>query len=152
MSSIEPDGGGYEMNASEEVTCRLVVAGGDCPKLLEFCEEVLNQMPCLVEVAVEVSGDDAVGLRRYDRLLASSGQGFKDPHIGVEGFVGDQCVSLHGRDQLIRADQVVRLSAGQEEADRVAERIDQRMDFRAQSAAGSPDGLVSVFFWAPALC
>jgi hypothetical protein len=45
------------------------------------------------------------------------------------------------------------LSAGQEEADRIAERIGQRMDFSAQSAAGSPDRLiVAGFFWAPALC
>ncbi len=54
---------------------------------------------------------------------------------------------------MIGAGQVMRLAAGQEEADRVAERIDQGMDFGAQSAARAPDRLVVAgFFWAPALC
>jgi hypothetical protein len=45
------------------------------------------------------------------------------------------------------------LSAGQEEADGVAERIGQGVDLGAQSAARSPDCLVLAgFFWAPALC
>jgi hypothetical protein len=45
------------------------------------------------------------------------------------------------------------LAAGQEEAKRIAERIDQCMDLGAQSAARAPDCLVFTgFFWAPALC
>jgi hypothetical protein len=36
--------------------------------------------------------------------------------------------------------------------DGIAERIDQGMDFRGQSAAGSADRLLAVFFRAPALC
>jgi hypothetical protein len=47
----------------------------------------------------------------------------------------------------------VRLPAGQKEADRVAQRIDESVDFGAQSAPRTTDGLVRpVFFWAPALC
>jgi len=45
------------------------------------------------------------------------------------------------------------LAAGQEEADRVAQRIDQGVYLGAQSAARSPDRLVFAgFFSAPALC
>jgi hypothetical protein len=47
----------------------------------------------------------------------------------------------------------VRLAAGQGEANRIAECIDQRVDFGAQSAARAADRLVLAgFFWAPALC
>jgi hypothetical protein len=46
----------------------------------------------------------------------------------------------------------MRLSAGQKETDRVAKRIDQGVDFGAQSTARSADRLVAGFFWAPALC
>ncbi len=54
---------------------------------------------------------------------------------------------------MISADQVVDLAASQMKAERIAERIDQGMDFGAQPAARAPDRLVLAgFFWAPALC
>jgi hypothetical protein len=54
---------------------------------------------------------------------------------------------------MIGADQIMRLTAGEEEVDGVAQRIDQGMDLGAQSAARATDRLVLAdFFWAPALC
>ena len=54
---------------------------------------------------------------------------------------------------MVGADEVVRLTAGQHEADGVAKRIDQGVYLGAQSASGSSDGLVfAKFFLAPALC
>ena len=54
---------------------------------------------------------------------------------------------------MVRSHEVVRFTAGQEEAERIAERIDQCMDLGAQSAARAPDRLVLAgFFLAPALC
>ena len=54
---------------------------------------------------------------------------------------------------MVGADQIMRLSAGQVEADRIAKRIDQGVDLGAQAAARTPDRLVfASFFWAPALC
>ena len=41
------------LNAGQEASCGLVVAGGNGPKLLELGEEVLDQMPGLVEVFVK---------------------------------------------------------------------------------------------------
>ena len=44
-------------------------------------------------------------------------------------------------------------AAGQMEANRIAEGINQGVDFRAQPAARPPDRLVDAnFFWVPALC
>jgi hypothetical protein len=54
---------------------------------------------------------------------------------------------------MIGANKIMRLPTGQEEAQRIAEGINQRMDFGTQSAARSPDRLVlASFFFAPALC
>ena len=54
---------------------------------------------------------------------------------------------------MVRAEQVVSLAPGQEEADRIAKGVDQSVDFSAQSASRAPDGLVfAVFFLAPAPC
>jgi hypothetical protein len=47
----------------------------------------------------------------------------------------DQRIGLHRRQQVVGPDQVVCLAAGQEEADRVAQRVDQGVYLGAQSAA-----------------
>jgi hypothetical protein len=76
-----------------------------------------------------------------------------DALLGIERLVGDQRVGLHLGQKMICTDQIMRFAAGQEEAGRVAERIDGGMDLGAQSAARAPDRLVLAgFFWAPALC
>jgi hypothetical protein len=49
--------------------------------------------------------------------------------------------------------QIMRLATGQEERERVAQRVDHEADFCTQPALAAPDLLVfAVFFWAPALC
>jgi hypothetical protein len=97
----------------------------------------------------------AIGPRhgRDHRIFAGIFQEADDPFVAVAGFVRQQDVGLHGRQKVVVADEIVSLTAGQHEADRVAKSLDQGMDFRAQPASGSPDGLVfAVFFLAPALC
>ena len=45
------------------------------------------------------------------------------------------------------------LARGEEEGERIAQRVDKSMDFGAQSALAAPNRLVFAgFFWAPALC
>jgi hypothetical protein len=50
--------------------------------------------------------------------------------------------------------QVVGLAGGQQEPQRVAQRIDKSVDLGAQPAAAEPDGFVipGLFLRAPALC
>jgi hypothetical protein len=50
------------------------------------------------------------------------------------------------RQQRISSGQVVRLSRRQQEAQRIAERVDQRMDLGAQTAAAAAKCLVLNFF------
>ena len=73
--------------------------------------------------------------------------------IGVESFVGNQGVGGHARQEGVGAVQIVGLPGRQEEVQRVAQSIDQSMDFGAQSSPRAPDCLVrAVFLSAPALC
>ncbi len=61
------------MNAGQEASCGLVVAGGNGPELLELGEEVLDQMPGLVEVFVKGARCLAGLARGDDRRLAGLG-------------------------------------------------------------------------------
>lgn len=141
------------MDGCEEVSGCFVVTGGDGAELLEFCEEVLDQVSCFVEVVVVGPCDFPVCFRRnYDGLVFASQHG-DDPLIGVERLVGDEQIGLHAWQKLIGAHQIMGLAAAQGERRRVAQSINKSVNFGGQSAAGSPNGLVfAVFFFAPALC
>ena len=104
-------------------------------------------MALLVESAVEVGRCKSVWSRRDDRGFAGARQGFADTGIGVKGFVGDQLAGRHLRQQRVGAKEIVGLSRGQQKSERIAERIDQSMDFGAQSAAATSDRVILVFFW-----
>src|SRR4051794_19833189 len=153
MSSIEPDESGGEVNAGQEASCGLVVAGGNGPKLLELGEEVLDQMPGLVEVIVK-GARCLPGIPRWDHgCLAGLGQRLEHPLVGIEGFVGNERLGLKLREQGIGSSQIVLLTAGEMKAGRIAERIDGGVNFGAQPSARASDGLIlTPFLRAPALC
>src|SRR5271165_3006820 len=83
-----------------------------------------------------------------DRSIVEGG----DEGVGVERLVGDQSAGIDGFDERLSASQIVILARAEHHLDRIAEGVDQRVNFGGQSAAGSADGLRTVFFWAPALC
>jgi len=153
LSSIKPNECSGQVDGGEEVARGLVVPRGDGAELFEFGEEILNEVTRLVDIAIVVAEQAAVRPGRDHGGLAGSGERGDDPLVGIKRLISDQCVGLHRRQQVVGADQIMRLSTGQEEADRVAERIGKGVDFGAQSTARSPDRLVLAgFFWAPALC
>ena len=55
-------------------------------------------------------------------------------------------------EQHLRTSQIVGLPRREYHLDRIAEGIDERVNLGGQSAAGSADGLRTIFFLAPALC
>jgi hypothetical protein len=120
---------------------------------LELGEEGLDQVPGLVEVCVEGAGCRP-GLPRWDHgCLAGLGQRFEHPLVGIEGFVGNERLGLKLRQQGIGSSQIVLLTAGEMKADRIAERIHQRVDLGGQPALAAPDRLVfASFLGAPAAC
>src|SRR4051794_3847195 len=153
VSSIEPDECGGKVNAGQEASCGLVVAGGDGPELLELGEEVLDEVARLVEILVKGARHLAGFPRRDDDRLAGLGQRLEPPLIRIERLVGNECLGLKLREQGIGASQIVLLTAGQMKADRIAECIHQRVDLGAQPALAAPDRLVGPgFLGAPAAC
>jgi hypothetical protein len=141
------------VNAGQEASCGLVIAGGDGPELLELGEEVLDQMPGLVEVFVK-GARCRPGLPRWDHgCLAGVSQRLEYPLVGIERLVGDERLGLKVGQQGIGSGQIVRLTAGQMKADRITKGIHQRVDLGGQPALAAADGLVGpCFLGAPAAC
>ena len=103
-------------------------------------------MALFVEFAIEFARRRAVWSRRDYGGFASRRQPVEDSAIGIEGTICDQQVGGHMRQQRISRGQVVRLPRRQQEAQRIAERVDQRMDLGAQTTAAAAKGLVLSFF------
>ena len=141
------------MNAGQEASCGLVVAGGNGPELLERGEEVLDQVPGRVEVFVK-GARCLAGLARWDhRRLTGISERREHALVGIERFVGDERLGLKLRQQGIRSGQIVLLTASEMNAERIAERIHQGMDLGCQPALAAANGLVLAgFVEAPAAC
>jgi hypothetical protein len=146
VSSIEPNRSGGEVDGGKEIFGGFVVARGDGTELFEFAEEILDQVALFVEFAIEFTRRQAVWSGRDDGGFASRRQRVEDSAIGIEGAICDQQVGGHMRQQRISPGQVVRLSRGQQQAQRIAERVNQRMDLAAQTAAATAKCLVLSFF------
>jgi hypothetical protein len=128
---LSADSASCEMDGGPEVPCSFVVTGCDGTELLEFSEEVFDQVSCIVDIPVVGSGDFAVCFRRDHDALVLVGEQGDDPLIGIECFVGDQQIGLHGGQKMIGTDQIVGLAAAQDERCRIAEGIDQSTNFGA---------------------
>ena len=141
------------MDCGEEISGGFVVAGSDGAVELEFAEEVLDEMADLVGVSVEITLNLTVALGRDHERLSPRKQRFDDPLVGIEGLVCQQGLGRHIRQQRVGTFQIVGLTLRQDEVQRVAQRIDKRMNLGAQPTFAAPDRLVfAVFFCAPALC
>jgi hypothetical protein len=134
------------VDGGKEISGGFVVAGCDRPELLKFAKEILDQVARFVAFSIELARRQAVWSRRDDGGFASRRQGVEYSAIGVEGAICDQQVSAHMRQQRISPGQVVCLSRRQQKAQRIAERVDQRMDLGAQTATAAAKCLVLNFF------
>jgi len=119
--------------------------------MLKFVEETLDEIAFAIEDAVAETWNFSGELGRNDRCDASPVEAF-DESVGIEGFVGDQSAWINGFDQRFGAGQIMGLTGAEHNLDRITQGIDKRVDFGAQSASRSANGLRAVFFWAPALC
>lgn len=141
------------MHGGEEISRGFVVACGDGSELLELTEKILNEMTRFVHLLVEGPLDFAVPLGRDHRGFTCRKKRVDDTLVGIEGFVRQQNGGFHLRQQHVGAFQIMNLARGEEESERITQRVDKSMDFGAQSALAAPDRLVFAdFFWAPALC
>src|ERR1039458_3893573 len=100
------------MDRGEKISGGFVITCGDGSELLELAEEILDQMARLVYLLVEGSVDFAVVLCRDQRGFAGRKKRFDDPLVGIEGFVRQQNVGLHLRQQRVGAVQIMSLARG----------------------------------------
>src|SRR5215204_749442 len=141
--SSHPDSCSRKFDEGEVVCGVLLVAGCDCPEVLELVEEAFDEVPGAVEERAE------------GRLVAPTGEWLDvGPHasrrhrlaeeIAVVGAVCDQ--DLAGSEvaqQVGGAAAVVSLPFGELEDDRQAVGIDEGVDLRRQSASRAPHALGS---------
>ena len=139
------------MGAGEKISGELVVACCDGPEVLEFVKEALDQVALAIEGEVARQRDRAAGMGRNDRSDLPRGEGF-DEGIGVVGLVTNQSCWIGILEQGLCISKVSGLAWRKHQLDRIAQGIDERVNFGAQSTTRSADRLVAVFLRAPALC
>lgn len=118
-----------------------IVSCGDSAEVLEAPEHALDGVAIAVEIGREAVLPTAVDLGRDVRRgalaldLATDGIAVI-PLVAVQDVGGGELI-----EQRIGGDTVGDLAAGQQERDRAAEAIGQRVDFRGPPAAGPADRL-----------
>jgi hypothetical protein len=118
------------VDAGEKVSREFVVARGDGAKVLEFVEEALDQIPLAVECKVAGQWGRAAGVGRNhwgDVPLSEA----IDQSIGVLCHVANQSLWIDVLEQWLCADEIVGLSRREQELDRIAESIDEGVNFGA---------------------
>ena len=135
------------MDAGEEVSGGLVVAGRNRSVLLELTIEVFHEVARLVQFLVVEALNLSITLGRNDERFSCRKQRLDDALIGIESFVCQQSVGLHLGQKYVGTLQIMSLPRSQEEGQRISKGVDHGMDFGAQSAFAAPDRLVfAVFF------
>lgn len=125
---------------------QFLVASGDAPELFELVEITLDQIACLITMPVIRAWRVTVGSRRYDwlRILRLDGlnQGVTVIALIAKDSVGTRCFAQ----QFSGLRDVGTLRTGQREANGVAERIDEAVDFGTESAPRTTQSLRAVLF------
>ena len=143
------------MDGTEEADGAFVVAGGEGAVLLEFGEEVFNQVAGLIEVRIIRARLEPVGFGGNDRPHLRLLQEGQDALVGVIGFISEQGVNVFQQwgQEGLHASEVGGVTGGEMEAGRIAEGITGRREFRTQAPAGAPEALgAGVPPFAPAPC
>jgi hypothetical protein len=122
--------------------------------MFDFTDEAFNKVPFFVEMLIIVSLHCAVLARRNDR----DGTPVKDTLnkvVRVIATVGKDVVALadEANREVLRLSNVIALATRQNEEQRITQRIGDHMDFGAEAASTSTQGLLgltTVFLSAPA--
>src|SRR3954462_724478 len=115
-------------------------AQGDALELLQLAEEVLDQVPPFVHLAVNVER------RRAARMLGDDGLGaalvqVRDNVIAVESGIADQRPKGEPVNERRHAHRVEALPWQEHEAHQIAERVGERQDLGGQAAFGAANSL-----------
>lgn len=118
------------MDASKEVAGGFLVAGGDTAKVLNGVEEALHQIAFGIERVVAGALHFTGDFGRDDGFDAAHLEGF-DEVIGVISLVPDDRLWLDLRAERFSLGNVMGLATGKTDHKRIAEGIDNNMDFGA---------------------
>ena len=139
------------MDGGKKISSEFIIPRGDGSIVLDFVEKPLDEVALAIEREITITLHLAVclwGDHWKDCPLIERA----DQRIGVVSFVADDRARVGVFEQRLRAGQVMVLSWRQHQVDRIAQGVDERVDFGGQSSARFADGLRAVFFRAPALC
>ena len=98
------------MDRGEEVSGCLVIARGDCSILLELAEEVFHQVARLVHLPVKGALDLSVAFGWDHEFFSCRKQWLDHALVGIEGFIRQQGIGLHLRQERIGSLQVMGLA------------------------------------------
>ena len=111
-----------------EALIGFVCAHGDAFELLQFAEEILDEMPPFVHLPVDDAWGRAAWMLADDDLGAARIEIGNDG-VGVERRIGDQGIERHAFDQRWHADGVEPMPRQQHEAHEIAERVGESGGF-----------------------
>ncbi len=147
-----PQSDGSEKNGGEVVSREFVEAGCDAAGVFEFVEETLDEVALAVDVEIDDAADPHVALRG-DVGVGAAGLDQLDDRACEEATVGDhvarqaQAVGERWECRLVG-----RLTGREQKPDRQAAGVNDRMNFGAQSATRTTDGVIRAPFLPPAAC
>lgn len=148
----QPDDDARDSNDGGEIGGEFFETGGDTAELLEAGEQVFNEVAGLVFVTIKCARRFAVGTG-WNHGFGATRDNVIDQSIGVIALIGGDGASAWGVLQEGFGLGDVRFVGGRDrEAERVAERVRDAMDFAAQAAPRASQSLWAVFFLAPAAC
>lgn len=139
------------MNKCKEVGGRLLIPGGNPPELFDQANEPLDLLAVLVQMLVIITWDLPV-LLRWDHRLTPLLLRRRHHRIAVVRLVEEVCSRLMPQDQWRGLRDIRHLTGRQEELDRVAQGVDEDVDFRAESASGTAESRVALSPFLPAAC
>jgi hypothetical protein len=142
------------MHHSQEAARCFIVARGQPAELLEATEKAFDFVAVAVQVTVNHALDEAV------LFAGNHGLGPKDGHAGEHRVRVVRFISQHmagafgGRQQVRYAPAIGLLARSEDHAQRVAQGVDEGVNFSRQPAAAAAEGLVAdaAFFRLPAAC
>src|SRR5437764_2867603 len=127
------------MQAGEEIAGGFFVSGGDSSELFDELKETLDEIAFGVEGEVAIASDFAVQFWRDDRLDGSHFEAL-DEGVGVVALVAEEGFGLRFGGEGFSLGDIVDLSAGEAERQRVAQGVDDHMDLWSQAAARAAYG------------
>lgn len=117
-------------------------------ELLELAKEVLDQVPPLVDLHINLQGRSPIGLLCNHHLAALCQQALLQP-VCVKCFIGQQCPQIYAFKQLLYTLKIMSLAWQQNKSDQVPKGICQRQDLGGQTTSTATYGLARRLPFAP---